>query len=243
MPPIVHLIRHGEGEHNINNSHHIRDPFLTENGKAQCQSLRESFPFHNDISAVLASPLKRTIQTAAYVFAPTLEERQLPLVLVPNAQEISHLTCDLGDDQNIIKGKAPEIVSQAAPKYDTANIDSSLVGVDWNSKQGIYAPRLNSVRRRAAELRCWIWNRPEKHIALVSHGGFMHYLTEDWTGYVKGRGTGYRNCEYRTFEFTEDSNEEPHLREVGNMASKVNRPPYLDAHVIHELDEVEGAEE
>lgn len=44
------------------------------------------------------------------------------------------------------------------------------------------------MRQRAAELRNWIYNRPEKNIALVTHGGFLHYLTEDWTGYDRARG-------------------------------------------------------
>ena len=78
--------------------------------------------------------MKRTIQTATYVFAPTLEERQLPFVLVPKAQEISHLTCDLGHDQGIVKAEAPKLVAPGAPAYDQANLDMSLVGEDWNSK-------------------------------------------------------------------------------------------------------------
>ena len=52
-------------------------------------------------------------------------------------------------------------------------------------QKGIYAPTLPAVRRRAAELRSWLWNRPEEHIALVTHGGFLHYLMEDWTTYDK----------------------------------------------------------
>ena len=131
-------------------------------------------------------------------------------------------------------------------------------------QKGIYAPTLNAVRRRAAELRSWLWNRPEKHIALVSHGAFLHYLTEDWATYDRARGmetttttimilnwdwfiiigTGYQNCEYRKFEFTEDSNEkEAHLFEVGSTRERQDRPPGLDAHVIHEMDEVESVQE
>lgn len=37
-------------------------------------------------------------------------------------------------------------------------------------------------------MRNWIYNRPEKNVALVTHGGFLHYFTEDWTGYEKHRG-------------------------------------------------------
>lgn len=112
---------------------------MTEHGKEQCQNLRDTFPFHRGVSIVLASPLKRTIQTATYVFAPTLEERQLPFVLVPKAQEISHLTCDLGHDHDVVRTEAPKLVAQGAPSYDQANLDMSLVGEDWNSKVS-YSP-------------------------------------------------------------------------------------------------------
>ena len=88
----------------------------------------------------MASPLKRTIQTATYGFAPTLEERQLPFVLVPKAQEISHLTCDLGHDQDVVKAEAPKLVAQGAPAYDQVNLDMSLVGEDWNSKVSSSTP-------------------------------------------------------------------------------------------------------
>jgi hypothetical protein len=39
-------------------------------------------------------------------------------------------------------------------------------------------------------MRTLIYNSPESHVALVTHGGFLHYLTEDWSGYVKANGTG-----------------------------------------------------
>jgi hypothetical protein len=40
-------------------------------------------------------------------------------------------------------------------------------------------------------MRNWIYNRPEKHIALVTLGGFLHYFTEDWTDYEKARGMAF----------------------------------------------------
>lgn len=107
---------------------------MTETGKAQCKELQEEFPFLQDVEVILASPLRRTIQTAAYVFAPELEARQLPIVLVPNAQEISHLTCDLGYEATITKREAPKLIAEAAPSYDSANLDMTLVDESWNSK-------------------------------------------------------------------------------------------------------------
>ena len=69
--------------------------------------------------------------------------------------------------------------------------------------------------------------RPEERVGLVSHGGFLHWFTEDWTGFnenagehsvsvtwisredggadEKWSGTGWKNVEHRTFEFKEGS--------------------------------------
>ncbi|PYI00268.1 phosphoglycerate mutase family protein-like protein, partial [Aspergillus sclerotiicarbonarius CBS 121057] len=223
----------------------LRDPLLTTHGKEQCHALREALPFHASVSLIMASPLKRAIQTAATVFAPTLASRQLPFMLIPLAQEVSQLQCYLGDDVATTKAGAPDLITDAAEGYDPVNLDVSLVQEDWNSKQGIYAATLPAVRRRAAALRNWLWKRPEEHIAVVSHGGFLHYLTEDWTGYDKARGelqnTGYQNCEYRRFQFSEDSTaESAHLVEIGNAREKQARPVGLDAHVVREIEEVEG---
>jgi hypothetical protein len=55
-------------------------------------------------------------------------------------------------------------------------------------------------------------------------------------------GTGWRNCEWRHFEFTQDSTaSDAHLTEVGNTQPKKDRPAGLDAHVIKEIEEVEKA--
>lgn len=55
-------------------------------------------------------------------------------------------------------------------------------------------------------------------------------------------GTGYMNCEYRLYEFSKDSTQEDaHLVETGACRKKVDRPAGLDAHVIHEIEEVEKA--
>lgn len=50
------------------------------------------------------------------------------------------------------------------------------------------------------------------------------------------------NCEYRQYEFSKDSTQDDvHLVEVGVCREKVDRPAGLDAHVIHEIEEVEKA--
>ena len=63
---------------------------------------------------------------------------------------------------------------------------------------------------QARDLRKWLWKRPEKEIVLVSHGGFLYYLTEDWTDNARFSGTGWDNCEIRSYQFEpEDGNSAP----------------------------------
>jgi broad specificity phosphatase PhoE len=45
---------------------------------------------------------------------------------------------------------------------------------------GKWAPTAAALKNRALEARRWLKSRPEKEIVLVTHGGFLHYLTEDW---------------------------------------------------------------
>jgi broad specificity phosphatase PhoE len=45
---------------------------------------------------------------------------------------------------------------------------------------GKWAPTPSALRNRAREVRRWLRARPEKEIVLVTHGGILHYITEDW---------------------------------------------------------------
>ncbi|KAK9320831.1 histidine phosphatase superfamily [Lipomyces orientalis] len=236
MAPILYLVRHAEGEHNVNDSHHIRDALLTDKGKEQCLQLRDSFPYHNDISLVLASPLRRTIQTASYAFAPVLKKSNVPFLLVPQAQEISALACDVGQERSVLEEELPNLITNKLLDFYSVKVDTTLLEDGWNSKKGIYLPRLHAVQERAAALRLWLWQRPESHIILVTHGAFLHYLTEDWTSYDPNRGTAYRNCEFRRFAFSEASNDqEAHLFEVGGTGVKQSRPLGIETTVLKEI--------
>lgn len=45
---------------------------------------------------------------------------------------------------------------------------------------GRYAPTNKALKERARAARRWLKARPEKEIVMVTHGGFLHYFTEDW---------------------------------------------------------------
>ncbi|CAL5869835.1 uncharacterized protein PFLUO_LOCUS4066 [Penicillium psychrofluorescens] len=240
MAPIVYLIRHGQAEHNVNiskDSHKRPDPGLTATGEEQSKDLCTIFPHHEKISLILASPLKRTVQTAAYTFGPILRERQVPLILVPAAQEIGAFGCDIGQEADALRIQAPEWIREAVRGYDMQHLNMDLIQEGWNRKEGVYAATLAAVREREAALRSWLFQRPESHIALVTHGAFLHYLTDDWATYDRTRGTRYKNCEYRQFEFTSDSNlDDAHLREVGGTRERQRRPSNIEVHVFNSDD-------
>lgn len=176
MPPTVHLVRHAQGFHNLSvKNHAMHDPLLTPAGIEQCRILAKDFPFKNDVELVVASPLKRTIYTALYSFPEPIEKRHLKVIAMPELQETSDLPCDTGSSP-----------AEVAKEFQSKPIDLSAIetpeGQHWNSKTGKWAPNADAIIARAAAARKWLLSRPEKDIVVVTHGGFLHYFTEDWIG-------------------------------------------------------------
>ena len=89
-------------------------------------------------------------------------------------------------------------------------------------------------------MRLWLFNRPETTIVLVTHGAFIHHLTEDWAGLVPPKGTAYKTTEFRTFTFDDTSNgKEAHLVEVGGSPRIEKRPIGAHAHDITGIEEAD----
>lgn len=183
MPPRLHLVRHAQGFHNLNVANHaMHDPLLTPVGLQQCKDLSESFPYMADVDLVVASPLKRTVYTALYSFPKPIESKHLKVIVLPELQETSDLPCDTGSD-------VAEVEREFAGKpVDLATLHTPQ-GATWNNNKGKYAPQADAIQGRAREARQWLMNRPEKDIVVVTHGGFLHYFTEDWSGADKFNGT------------------------------------------------------
>jgi broad specificity phosphatase PhoE len=161
-----------------------RDPGVTPYGEQQCASLRQAFPLHSCISQVFASPLQRTIATACIAFKPSLENGHcVPEILaLPDIQEISEYPCDTGSEPADLQ----RICHQAGWK-----VDLSLVQDGWNDKSwdGRWAPTAHAINARARDARRTIRDtlaemqrrgQESPQVVLVSHGGFLHYFTEDW---------------------------------------------------------------
>lgn len=153
------------------------DPLLTPHGEEQCRQLSRSFPYNDSISLIVVSPLRRTIHTALLSLNSPINDRKVPVIALPELQEIGDLACDTGSDLDMLS-------KEMAGKP----VDLSLVEKGWEIKEGRWAPTGGAIEKRAREARQWLRARSEKEIALVAHGGLLHYLTEDWSGSEKYTG-------------------------------------------------------
>lgn len=91
--------------------------------------MEEKFPYQSSIDLIVASPLRRTIQTALCSFQPAIK-RGVRIVALAEIQETSDVACDTGSN-----------VSDLEREFDgyklasgTPVVDFSLVPEDWNKK-------------------------------------------------------------------------------------------------------------
>ena len=108
----------------------------------------------------------------------------MKIIALPEAQETGNVPCDTGSDPEALK-----------KEFASLPVDFGLVKDGWNSKAGKWAADSDALRARAKEVRQWLKARPEKEIVLITHGGFLHFLNEDWADYDKIKG---KNCSIST---------------------------------------------
>jgi hypothetical protein len=89
--------------------------------------LQKTFPLHNIIDIVLSSPLCRAIQTTMLSFGPTLARPKAPFLVVPDAQEVSGRTCDVGFPREVLENEVREILKGQDLHFDIRKIDYGLV--------------------------------------------------------------------------------------------------------------------
>lgn len=184
-PSTTTCVRHAQGYHNISVANHaIHDPLLTPTGEEQCRILAQNFPKNHmdQLDLIVASPLKRTIYTALLSFAPAIKARNLKILLLPELQETSDLPCDTGSS-----------LDEILKEFEGQPLDVSLMrkpeNANWNNKTGRWAPNSSAIEDRARAAREYLYSRNEREIAVVTHGGFLHYFTQDWSDTNRLDGT------------------------------------------------------
>ncbi|KAK8044583.1 hypothetical protein PG993_004607 [Apiospora rasikravindrae] len=218
MAPVIYFVRHAQGYHNLNKENEqLRDPDLTELGKQQCADLCKRFPFHDKITHLVASPMRRTIYTCLLSFAPVVESGKV-ITALPDAQEVSLQPCD--------HGSAPaKLQAEFGDK-----VDLSLVSKGWTDKspKSKYYPDPKLLSARARDTRLWLRDLvreagDDAQVVLVTHGGILHFLTGDWDGYSPTSGTGWSNTEFRSYEFSDSSYEDPNASLKETQTSRRER--------------------
>lgn len=120
------------------------------------------------------------------------------ITALPEIQETSQLPCDTGSEP-----------SKLASEFGT-KVNLELVKEGWNNKRGKWSPARSAIAARAKDARIYLrelafsaldQSGEDVNIVVVTHGGFLHFFTEDWVGYTTFTGTGWSNTEFRAFEF------------------------------------------
>lgn len=125
---------------------------------------------------------------------------------LPDAQETSDDQCDTGSDPSTLR----DIVAE-----NGWPVDLSLVQDGWNVKtlENQYSPHSDAIKARAQSARLLLRQKARElvesgdvdaQIVLVTHGGFLHYFTDDWEDADQLPGTGWCNGEMRSYVFEED---------------------------------------
>lgn len=102
-------------------------------------------------------------------------------------------------------------------------IPLNLAGLDrdWCHKgpDSKYIPDVALVEARAREARVFLRDLARRapddaHIVVVSHGGFIHFLTEDFSGLWERYFTSYGNTTMRSFQFVDLHGDDPDAKMV-----------------------------
>ncbi|KAL3421717.1 phosphoglycerate mutase [Phlyctema vagabunda] len=213
----IHCVRHAQGYHNLCEANHkLPDPSLTELGEQQCHELSEAFPYHSKITHLVASPLRRTLHTCLLSF-PSEVQKGLVVKALPELQETSDLPCDTGSQRSALE------------KEFGVPVDLSRVEEGWNSKTGRWGPASEAIEARARDARIWLRSlgsedpQADADIVVVTHGGYLHYFTEDWEGNEVFTGTGWANTEYRSYTFADPTGADANASVVETQESRYRR--------------------
>nr|VDD59228.1 unnamed protein product [Brassica oleracea] len=172
---IIHLLRHGQALHNVEAkkdrnallSPHLFDAPLTDHGHQQVDNLHErlvSSGVLKRVELVVTSPLLRTMQTAVGVFGN--EDRLHNMTSSP-----SILALEVARDRNGVR--PPDMRRNLSQYIFRIHMVESEEDNLWRpdvreSEEEIFA--------RGLEFMKWLWKRPEKEVAVVSHGIVLQHM-------------------------------------------------------------------
>lgn len=190
MAPTIHLVRHAQGYHNLCvENEKLRDPDLTPLGEQQCRDLRAAFPHHDRLVRLVASPMRRTLHTCIMGFGGGASA-PYPITALDTLQELSDFPSDTGSS-------VAKLEEEFGDKADLSRVRDGV----WTDKTGDndspFEPTKAKIEARAREARRALREiaglDTEDHIVVVSHGAFLHFLTDEFQDIPNGNGGYNRN--------------------------------------------------
>ncbi|WVQ79970.1 hypothetical protein IAT38_002071 [Cryptococcus sp. DSM 104549] len=218
----IHLTRHAQAEHNVENDYSIPDAPLTALGRKQSKELHDITKNGVQRSAELlvCSPLRRPMETMLLGY-PNLKARLdksgKPVILLDLLQEVGPYPCDTPTHP----------ISKLRESNDGifSSLDFSTLSDDYASKKGIYHPDRGTERAKA--VRRWLRDRPEGEIVVVAHGDILRYIAD---GQQSSRPWG--NAESKVFTFMFSSDEDAKMTQIDY---KVEPPDATDEPTSREM--------
>jgi broad specificity phosphatase PhoE len=182
MPKTVHLIRHAQSTFNAAWAATGVDPMhpdaqLTPLGLQQVAEGRARVAGLAP-ELIVVSPLTRAIETALGLFGGDTA----PILVEPLAREWLCSSCDVG--------RPPQELARAFPGLAFDHLDDPWWHAGACDANGIPVEPEDVLLARVAAFRAWLGARPERTIAVVSHGSFLFHLS----------GHSLDNCALLTWE-------------------------------------------
>ncbi|MGX1265646.1 broad specificity phosphatase PhoE [Rossellomorea marisflavi] len=175
----ITFIRHGQGEHTLSlpESLQLEDPSLTEEGEEQARSLSTVFTVTKD-DLVVASPVRRTLQTATLVAGDSGCRRVVhPLVsprMFPQKPGAVTLPCDRMLDREVIGKEFPDFEMKSGMDHDM-----------WTA--GINVMPVDEFERWSDVFLKWLEEQEAQRVYVVSHDGTITAYRERLRGETLSR--------------------------------------------------------
>ncbi|KAM1030521.1 hypothetical protein TB1_033727 [Malus domestica] len=218
----LHLVRHGQGIHNVEGAKNYKaymkpeyfDARLTPLGWQQVDNLRKHVHergLSKRIELVITSPLLRTLQTAVGVFGGEgyKDRTDVPPLMVANAgnserPSISNLNCPPIIAVELCRehlGVHPcdnrRNISDYQFLFPAIETDEDIL---WKAD---VRETTEEVAARGLKFMNWLWTRKEKEIAIVTHNGFLSHTlnalgNDCHPSMKKEMSKHFSNCELRS---------------------------------------------
>jgi broad specificity phosphatase PhoE len=162
----------------------IHDPGLTPGGIQEAQLFTELYPFLRAPQIIITSHLRRALQMSLHISSSLRNDspgsQSIRIIAHPDLQEVSKEPCDTGTPLDVLREEFPTINFPDALFPEDYPRDANVEPDKWDS---IYDDVPELLAARATRIREFIKNELEEaEIILVTHGSFIHFLLNRWTG-------------------------------------------------------------